>query len=181
MANFQSGGAFLPDNDVNFTGAVNFQAVPTFGTSTNNSVPTPALVTTTSTQTLTNKTINATGAITSSSPTAGVGYATGAGGAVTQATDKSTGVTSNTITTAITLNAASLAASTTVGFTFTNSAIAATDSVIITHQSAGTSAAYTLNAFPAAGSAVISVRNVTLGALAEAIVLRVTVIKAVSA
>jgi len=123
----------------------------------------------------------ATGLISSSSPTTGIGYATGAGGAQTQATDKSTGVTSNTITTAITMDAAALNAGVTVSFTFTNSAIAATDTVICTHQSAGTSGAYTVNAFPGAGSAVISVRNNTAGNLAEAIVLRVTVIKSVSA
>ncbi len=79
------------------------------------------------------------------------------------------------------LNAAQLNAATIVAFTFTNSAIAATDTVIVTHQSAGTSGAYVLNAFPGAGSAVISVRNVTLGSLSEAIVLRVSVYKAVSA
>lgn len=117
----------------------------------------------------------------SASPSAGIGYQTGAGGAVTQATNKSTGVTSDTITTAITLNGASLAAATIVSFTFTNASIAATDTVLCTHESAGTSAAYTINAFPSAGSAVISVRNNTAGALAEAIVLRVTVIKSVSA
>jgi len=121
------------------------------------------------------------GLLTSSSPTAGIGYATGAGGAVTQSTDKSTTVASNTITTAITLNNAALAASTTVGFTFTNTTISGTDTVLCTHQSAGTSAAYNCNAFPGSGSAVISVRNVTLGSLSEAIVLRVTVIKSVSA
>lgn len=126
-------------------------------------------------------TITASGGITSSSPTAGIGYATGAGGAVTQLTDKSTAVTKNTITTAITLNNASLAANTSVSFTFTNSAIAATDTVLVTHQSAGTSGSYNLNAFPGSGSAVITVRNITAGSLAEAIVLRVTVIKSVSA
>jgi len=125
--------------------------------------------------------LTASGLIKSTSPTAGIGYATGAGGAVTQSTDKSTTVVSNTITTAITMNAANLAAATIVGFTFTNSSIAATDSVIVTHQSAGTGGAYTFNAFPGSGSAVISVRNNTAGGLAEAIVLRVTVIKAVSA
>jgi hypothetical protein len=125
--------------------------------------------------------LTSTGAITSSSPTAGVGYATGAGGAVTQLTDKSTTVVSNTITTAITMNNAALNAGVIVAFTFTNSAIAATDTVIVTHQSAGTSMAYAANAFPGAGSAVISVKNISAGNLSEAIVLRVTVIKSVSA
>jgi hypothetical protein len=116
-----------------------------------------------------------------SSPTAGIGYTAGAGGAQTQATDKATTVVSNTITTAITMNAATLNAATIVSFTFTNSNIAATDQVVVTHQSAGTSGAYTFNAFPGAGSAVISVRNNTAGNLGEAIVLRVSVYKAVSA
>ena len=122
----------------------------------------------------------ATGVITSSG-TAGIGYATGAGGAVTQATSKATGVTLNKITGAITMNAAALAAATIVSFTLTNSTIAATDTVICEHQSGGTSAAYAINAFPAAGSAVISVRNNTAASLSEAIVVRFTVIKTVSA
>ena len=116
-----------------------------------------------------------------SSPTLGIGYATGAGGAQTQATNKQTTVVSNTVTTAITMHAEALNLLTITAFTFTNSTIAATDTVICTHRSGGTSGAYTVNAFPGAGSAVISVRNNTAGSLAEAIVLRVTVIKSVSA
>lgn len=130
---------------------------------------------------VTAESVASTGAVTSSSPTAGIGYATGSGGAVTQETDKSTGVASNTLTTAITMNGAELADATAVSFTFTNTAVAATDTVLVTHQSAGTSGAYVFNAFPGAGSAVITVRNVSGGALSEAIVLRVTVIKSVSA
>lgn len=58
MPNYQSGGSFLPEGDVNFTGATNFTAVPTFGTVTGGSTaPSATLVTTTSTQTLTNKTL----------------------------------------------------------------------------------------------------------------------------
>lgn len=119
----------------------------------------------------------------STSPTGGIGYATGAGGAQVQGagSGKATTVVSNTITTAITMNNAELAAATIVSFTFTNSTIAATDQVVVTHESAGTSGAYTFNAFPGGGSAVISVRNATAGALSEAIVLRVSVYKAVSA
>ena len=49
------------------------------------------------------------------------------------------------------------------------------------HISAGTAGAYTLNAQCAAGSASINVRNVTAGNLAEAIVIRFAVVKAVSA
>jgi hypothetical protein len=117
----------------------------------------------------------------SASPTGGIGYATGAGGAVTQATNKQTTVVSNTLTTAITMHNQVLNAGVITGFTFTNSTIAATDTVIVTHESAGTSGAYVCNAFPGAGSAVISVANRTAGNLTEAIVLRITVIKSVSA
>lgn len=119
--------------------------------------------------------------ILSTGATNGVGYATGAGGTVTQATSKATGVTLNKVTGAITMNNAALAADTTVSFTLTNSAIAATDTIVLNHVSGGTAGSYLLNAQPAAGSASINVRNITAGSLSEAIVIRYTVIKSVSA
>ncbi len=64
-----------------------------------------------------------------SSGTAGVGYATGAGGTVAQSSSKSTGVTLDKTTGTITMNAAALGAATAVTFTLTNSTIAATDVV----------------------------------------------------
>lgn len=126
-------------------------------------------------------TVNTVASFVSSGATAGIGYATGAGGTVTQATDKATGVTLNTVTGEITMNAAALAGDTTVTFTLTNSAIATTDLVIITHDSAGTAGSYTVTAQGAAGSAAISVRNITTGSLSEAIVLKFVVFKAVNA
>lgn len=116
-------------------------------------------------------------AITSSSPSAGVGYTTGAGGAVVQGTDKSTTVVLSTVTGKITMNAAALNAATIVSFTLTNTQLTATDMLVIEHVSGGTSGAYTINAFPGAGSAVISVRNNTAGNLSEAIVLRFAIIR----
>ena len=113
--------------------------------------------------------------------TSAFGYASGAGGTVTQLTSKSTGVTLSKLTGDITLNAASLAAAAIVSFTLTNTTIAATDVVHVQHQATGTFGAYTINARSAAGSAVISVRNNTAGALAEAIVIKFLVIKAVTA
>jgi hypothetical protein len=110
-----------------------------------------------------------------------LGYSTGAGGTVTQLTNKSTGVTLNRPTGIITMNNATLNATTTVTFTLTNSVISATDIIVLQHTSVGTNGAYTLNAFPAAGSAVISVRNVTAGNLGEAIVIRFALIESVSA
>ena len=76
-----------------------------------------------------------TAAVTSSG-TAGVGYATGAGGAVTQITSRTTGVTLDKTTGAITLFSAAGSA-TAATFTVTNSTVAATD-VIILNQKSGT-------------------------------------------
>ena len=109
------------------------------------------------------------------------GYATGAGGTVTQATSKATGVTLSKSTGQITLNNAALAADTTVSFTLTNTVIEADDILIMNHISAGTAGSYLLNAQSAAGSASINVRNITAGSLSEAIVIAFAVIKAVTA
>jgi len=109
------------------------------------------------------------------------GYIVGDGGTVTQATSKSTAVTLNKKCGQITMNAASLAAGTTVTFTLTNTTIAATDLLVLNHDAGGTAGSYLLNAQCAAGSVSINVRNVTAGALAEAIVIGFAVIKAVTA
>jgi len=112
------------------------------------------------------------------------GYATGAGGAVTQLTSKSTALVAASIDKScgqITMNNAALAASTTVTFTMPNTTIEAGDIIVMNHISGGTLGAYTLNASCGAGTADINVRNVTLGSLSEAVVLRFAVIKVVSA
>lgn len=109
------------------------------------------------------------------------GYVTGEGGAVTQATSKSTGVTLDKKCGQITLNAASLAADTTVSFVLTNNTVASTDILVLNHVSAGTAGAYLLNARAGSGSATIDVRNVTASPLSEAIVIGFVVIKAVTA
>ena len=80
--------------------------------------------------------IEATGWIRSTSATTPIGYAAGAGGTVTQLTSRTTGVTINTATGQITLVSAAGSA-TPATFTVTNSAVAATD-VIILNQSSGT-------------------------------------------
>ena len=109
------------------------------------------------------------------------GYATGAGGTVTQTISKATGVTLSKSTGQITLDGAALAASTTVSFTLTNTVIEAGDILIMNHISGGTAGSYLLNAQSAAGSASINVRNISLGSLSEAIVIAFAVIKAVTA
>lgn len=121
------------------------------------------------------------GAIKSTSATSGIGYATGAGGTVTQATSKSTGVTLNAVCGEITMNNASLGVGTTVGFVLTNSAIAATDTVVVNIKSGATADSYLVNVTAvSAGSCRIELRNPTGGALAEAVVLSFSVIKAVT-
>jgi hypothetical protein len=109
------------------------------------------------------------------------GYITGEGGTVAQATSKATAVTLNKKCGQITMNAAALAANTTVTFVLTNSTIAATDLLVLNHVSGGTAGSYLLNAQCGAGSVSINVRNITAGALAEAIVIGFAVVKAVIA
>lgn len=70
----------------------------------------------------------------SASATVGIGYATGAGGAVTQATSRTTGVTVNAVAGAITLVSAAGSA-TPASFTVTNSEVAATDTILINQKS----------------------------------------------
>ena len=62
-------------------------------------------------------------------------------------------------------------------FTLTNSRIAAGDILLVSHQSAGTIGAYTLTAQTGSGSALIAVRNITVGTLSEAIVINFMVLK----
>jgi len=96
---------------------------------------------------------------------------------VTQLTDKSTAVTLNKSAGRITLNAASLAATTNVSFTLNNSFISANDALVLTISGGATVAAYNcwVNSL-GAGSASITLRNTTAGALAEAVVINFALI-----
>lgn len=119
------------------------------------------------------------GAVTSSSPSGGVGYATGAGGAVTQLTSRTTGVTLNTVTGAITLFSAA-GQSAKQSFTVTNSTVAATD-VIVLSQKSGTDLYDTLAVTNvAAGSFKITFAN-SSGTTTEQPVFNFAVIKGVAA
>jgi hypothetical protein len=109
--------------------------------------------------------------------TAGIGYATGAGGTVTQATSRTTGVTLNKTTGAITLySAAGTTAATT--FTVTNSTVAATD-VIILNQKSGTDLYDLMVTAVGAGSFNITFRT-TGGTTTETPVFNFAVIKGVA-
>lgn len=112
--------------------------------------------------------------IKSSSPTAGIGYTTGAGTSVTQGTNRTTGVTSNAITGSITLfsTAGSPSAS---SFTVTNTSVAATDT-IVTSQKSGTNLYNTFVSNVTSGAFNITFFT-TGGTASDAPVINYTVIK----
>jgi hypothetical protein len=122
--------------------------------------------------------LKTTGAILSNSSSAGAGYSTGAGGTVTQATSRTTGVTINKISGAITLVSAAGTSSYTT-FTVTNSTVAATD-VIIVNQKSGTDKYEAFVSNVAAGSFNITFSDVS-GTTTEQPVFNFAVIKAVAA
>jgi hypothetical protein len=124
------------------------------------------------------------GSSTTFSPTDGTrfivpfGYGTGAGGAVTQATNKSTAVTLNANCGQITMHNATLSGDTTVSFGLSNSTVASGDVLVLNHVAGGTFGSYLLNARTVASSGTIDVRNITGSGLGEAIVIGFAVIKA---
>ncbi len=118
------------------------------------------------------------GGVLANDATTGIGYGAGAGGAVTQATSRTTGVTLNTVSGAITL--VSAAGSTTpASFTVTNSAVAATDTVVLSVKS-GTDNRIAIVTAVGAGSFQITTYT-TSGTTTEQPVINFAVIKAVAA
>jgi len=115
----------------------------------------------------------------------GVGYLVGVGGAVTQITNRTTGVTLHAITGAITTNNAALAAEATADFIVTNNKVELGDVVAISVQSGSNGGGTLVNvAGVAAGSFTIRVHNGNVAAgTAEtgAIIINFALIKAVSA
>jgi hypothetical protein len=101
-----------------------------------------------------------------------LGYTANAQGSVTQLTDKTTAVTLNKSAGRITMNNAALGATTNVSFTLNNSLISVNDVLILT-VSGGNATAATYNCFVnslAAGTASITLRNISAGSLSEAII-----------
>lgn len=113
-------------------------------------------------------------------PTSGIGYITGAGGTVTQATSITTGVTINKVTGQITtVTAPAIAAGAEASFTVTNSAVAATDTVLVNVATQFTDGeVFVFVKSVSAGSFVITLTNVSAAAVsAGTAVLNFTVIK----
>jgi len=108
-----------------------------------------------------------------------LGYTVAAQGTVTQATDKSTGVTLNKGAGQITMNNAALAGTTAVSFTLTNSYISANDILILNIGSGAVAdpVAYIVYVSSlGAGSAVITLRNLTATSRSEALVINFAII-----
>lgn len=126
------------------------------------------------------------GPVLSNAPTGGgIGYATGAGSTVTQATNRTTGVTINTLSGAITTSSASLAAEAAAVFVVTNSTVAIGDVPIIAQRSGangGNTDVY-VSAVAAGSFSITVANNNASGGTAEtgAIVVNYAIVKAVSA
>jgi len=115
----------------------------------------------------------------------GIGYGTGAGGTVTQATSKTTTVVLNKMCGKITMNNASLAAGATATFGLNNTFIQSTDLLLVNAiQIGGTydTANYQIWASPNSGgnSASICVKNISGGALTDALQINFGVVKSVT-
>ncbi len=114
-----------------------------------------------------------------------LGYAPGQGSTVTQATNRTTGVTLSKLCGQITTNNASLAAEGTADFVVTNTNVVSTDVVVVSVQS-GTNSGGTIVTVTAVANGSFTIRvhngNVASGtAETGAIVINFAVIKSVSA
>lgn len=126
--------------------------------------------------------VAATVGVTSTHATQGVGYATGAGGTVTQITSKATSVTLNKVCGQITTHNAALGAGASVVFQLANSTIAAGDTVIVhAADNAATDNVYQVVVIMAgSGFANLRLTNTSGGSLSEAVLINFAVIKAVT-
>jgi hypothetical protein len=111
------------------------------------------------------------------SPTTGLGYGTGAGGTVTQATSKSTAVTLNKPTGQITMHNASLAAGVSVVFSVNNTLITTTDVVSVASPFSNADSYRVECSKAGAGFFNVRVTNVSGGSLSEAVTINFAIIK----
>lgn len=108
----------------------------------------------------------------------GLGYGAGSGGSVTQATSKSTPVTLNKPSGRITMNNASLNASTSVSFVFNNSLLTGIDGLVLSVAAGASNNSYVVQTGQIdPGLAVIHVRNVSVSNLSEAVGINFHIIK----
>lgn len=114
--------------------------------------------------------------------TGALGFATGAGGSNTQTTSKSTGVTLNKNCGRIVTHDESLSAGVTTSFVVTNSAVANTDTVVLS-IGGGVADPLTYRVWVdsvSAGSFRIAISNISAGPLGESVAVNFTVLKGVT-
>jgi hypothetical protein len=114
-----------------------------------------------------------------------IGYSAAAQGAVTQLTDKATGVTLNKSAGRITMNNAALAAGAAVSFVLTNNVISINDTIVVCVSSNTTGSALgaytTYVSYLATGSALITLRNLTAAtSYSEAVIINFAIIHGAS-
>ena len=113
-----------------------------------------------------------------------IGYSTAAQGVVTQATDKSTGVTLNKSVGRITMNNAALAGGAVASFILTNSLISTNDTIIVcvsSNTTGSAAGAYTTYiSYLSAGTALISLRNLSATSYSEAVIINFAIIHGAS-
>lgn len=107
-----------------------------------------------------------------------LGYTTGAGGTVTQATDKTTAVTLNKPTGQITLAASALSAAASAEFTFNNSLIGTADTLVLSAY--GFPSYETTCLEIGSGFAVVRITNRSVVSRSNAVVVNFTLIKGAS-
>ena len=111
----------------------------------------------------------------------GLGYGTGSGGTVTQATSKGTAVTLNKTNGQIVMNGANLNAGATVGFVLNNSTLALNDTCIVSGRGATWGwDNYHIWGVVTAGALYVYVKNISASNLAEGVQINFAIIKAVT-
>lgn len=110
------------------------------------------------------------------SKSGGIGYGEGAGGTITQNTNKATTVTLAAYSGRIVTSNAALAANTSVTFTFNNACIGLDDVIVVNNSNVSNN--YQINvAYVFNGGAAIRITNISAGSLSEALTLKFAVIK----
>lgn len=120
----------------------------------------------------------------SASDTVLLGYGTGSGGSVTQATSKATGVTINKPSGKITTAADALAAGATASFSISNTSVSAGDIVLFNFESYGAISGINYEVYQvhtSAGAVRVKIKNVSGGSLSEALRINFVVLKGASA
>ena len=99
-------------------------------------------------------------------------------GAVTQASNKSTGVTLSQMQGVITMDDANLAAATEVAFVVTNTLVELTDTVVVAIQSGGTVGEYIVNVVTVTnGSFTIALTNLSGSTAGDAVIVNFYVLR----